>query len=93
MTFTVSDGTAERLGGRDDHGGRSERAPVLAAIGTKSVDELATLTFTVSATDVDLPANTLTLQRHGLAGGGQLRPGHAGVPLDAEEAQGRAATT
>ena len=35
-------------------------APVLAAIGDQSVDELATLNFTASATDVDLPANSLT---------------------------------
>ncbi len=34
--------------------------PVLAAIGNKSVDEGILLTFTVSATDADLPANTLT---------------------------------
>ena len=35
-------------------------APVLGAIGNKSIAELATLTFTAIATDVDLPANTLT---------------------------------
>ena len=35
-------------------------APVLAAIGDQSVNELATLNFTASATDTDLPANTLT---------------------------------
>ncbi len=36
------------------------RAPVLAAIGNKSVDEGRLLTFTASATDADLPANNLT---------------------------------
>ena len=35
-------------------------APVLGAIGNKSVVELNLLTFTAAATDVDLPANTLT---------------------------------
>ncbi|MCK5014024.1 MAG: hypothetical protein KAS66_09400, partial [Candidatus Omnitrophica bacterium] len=35
-------------------------APVLSAIGNQSVDELATLTFTATATDADLPADTLT---------------------------------
>ncbi len=35
-------------------------APVLAAIGDKSVDVNTALNFTVSATDADLPANTLT---------------------------------
>jgi hypothetical protein len=36
-------------------------APVLNEIGSKSVDELAELTFNAIATDADLPANTLTL--------------------------------
>lgn len=35
-------------------------APILAAIGNKTVDEETMLTFTAVATDVDLPANTLT---------------------------------
>ena len=35
-------------------------APVLGAIGNKSVDEQATLAFTATATDQDLPAQTLT---------------------------------
>ena len=35
-------------------------APVLAAIGGKSVDELAALSFTATATDDGLPTNTLT---------------------------------
>jgi hypothetical protein len=34
--------------------------PVLGAIGNQSVDELATLSFTATATDADLPADTLT---------------------------------
>jgi hypothetical protein len=34
--------------------------PVLVTIGDKTVNELATLSFTASATDGDLPANTLT---------------------------------
>ena len=36
-------------------------APVLGAIGNQTIDELNPLTFTASATDSDLPANTLTL--------------------------------
>lgn len=35
-------------------------APVLGAIGPQSVDELSTLTFTATATDGDLPPQTLT---------------------------------
>ena len=37
-------------------------APVLGAIGNQTVDELATLSFTATATDSDLPADTLDLQ-------------------------------
>ena len=36
--------------------------PVLAAIGDQSVNELATLNFTASATDVDAPANNSDIQ-------------------------------
>ena len=35
-------------------------APILGVIGNQTVSELATLTFTATATDVDLPADTLT---------------------------------
>jgi D-ribose pyranose/furanose isomerase RbsD len=35
-------------------------APVLLPIGNKTTDELVVLTFTATATDADLPANTLT---------------------------------
>ena len=40
--------------------GEVNQAPVLAAIGNKSVDEGSLLTFTASATDADLPANNLS---------------------------------
>ena len=40
--------------------GEVNQAPVLAAIGNKSVDEGSLLTFTASATDPDLPANNLS---------------------------------
>jgi streptogramin lyase len=35
-------------------------APVLSAIGNQSIDELTTLNFTASATDSDLPSDTLS---------------------------------
>ena len=35
-------------------------APVLDAIGNKTVNELVALGFTATATDADVPANTLT---------------------------------
>jgi len=35
-------------------------APVLAAIGNQTIDELTLLTFTATASDIDIPANVLT---------------------------------
>ena len=40
--------------------GEINLSPVLGAIGNQSVDEGETLTFTASATDADVPAQTLT---------------------------------
>ena len=40
--------------------GDTNLAPVLAAIGNQAVNEGATLSFTASATDADLPSQTLT---------------------------------
>ena len=48
--------------------------PVLAAIGAQTVDEETQLTFTASATDPDIPANTLTFS---------LEPGTNPVPSGA----------
>ncbi|HEY2954460.1 MAG TPA: putative Ig domain-containing protein, partial [Candidatus Eisenbacteria bacterium] len=42
------------------HVDETNSAPVLAAIGNRSVDEGALLSFTASASDPDLPAQTLT---------------------------------
>ena len=67
--------------------------PVLAAIGTKSVDELATLTFTLSATDVDLPANTLAYSATDLPAGASFDPDTREFRWTPTEGQGRAATT
>ena len=40
-------------------------APVLGPIGNQTIDELATLSFTATATDSDLPADTLTFSLDG----------------------------
>ncbi len=42
------------------HVNEVNKAPELAAIGNKTVDEELQLSFTATATDADLPANTLT---------------------------------
>jgi hypothetical protein len=54
-------------------------APVLGAIGNMTTDELVLLNFTATATDADLPANTLTFT---LADGaeGQVPTARALIP-------------
>src|SRR5262249_12711157 len=49
--------------------------PVLGAIGNKSVDEQTTLTFTATASDADLPANTLTFSLVGAPAGASITSG------------------
>ena len=57
----------------------SNVAPVLAAIGNRSVNEQATMSFTATATDQDVPAQTLTfsLDAASIAAGMSITP--AGV--------------
>ena len=50
-------------------------APVLAAIPPQTVNEGALLTFTASATDDGLPANTLTYSLIGAPVGASINPG------------------
>ncbi len=59
------------------------QAPVLEAIGNKSVDEGSLLTFTVSATDADLPANTLAFSLDSGAGRGDDQSDLGPVSMDA----------
>ncbi len=64
MTVTVTDsGTGNLLVDSETFTitvNDTNTAPVLDPIGNQSVDELATLTFTATATDSDIPADTLT---------------------------------
>jgi len=48
------------------------QAPVLEAIGNKSVDEGSALTFTAKAADADVPANTLTFSLDGAPAGASI---------------------
>jgi Ca2+-binding RTX toxin-like protein len=49
-------------------------APVLDPIGSKTVDEGDTLSFTATATDADLPANVLTFSLVGAPAGASIHP-------------------
>jgi hypothetical protein len=59
-TITVSDGTATHAETFAITVVEVNEAPLLDAIGNKTVDEQAILTFTATASDQDLPADTLT---------------------------------
>ena len=63
VTITVTDSGTGNLTDSETFTitvGDTNLAPVLTAIGNQSVNEGATLSFTASATDADLPAQTLT---------------------------------
>jgi hypothetical protein len=60
VTITASDGEAEDSETITITVNEVNVAPVLSAIGNQTVDEESELAFTASATDVDLPVNTLT---------------------------------
>ncbi len=52
----------------------TNQTPVLASIGSKTVAAGATLTFTASATDADLPANQLTFSLTGAPAAASIHP-------------------
>src|SRR6185312_10589008 len=62
-------------------------APVLAPIGGKSIAEQATLSFTIAATDADLPADTLTYSASGLPAGATFDPATRAFSWTPTEAQ------
>ena len=67
-------------------------APVLGTIGNRIIDEQATLTFTATATDPNLPAQTLTysLDTASLAAGMTINPDSGVFAWTPDESQGGA---
>ncbi|HMC71758.1 MAG TPA: Ig-like domain-containing protein, partial [Mycobacteriales bacterium] len=65
-------------------------APVLDAIGDKTIDEQTALTFTAHATDADLPANTLTFSLVGAPQGATISADTGAFSWTPTEAQGPA---
>ena len=63
-------------------------APVLDPVGDQSVDEQTLLTFTATATDADLPANTLTFSLSGEPAGAAIDPVAGVFTWTPTEAQG-----
>ncbi|MBI4002985.1 MAG: putative Ig domain-containing protein [Nitrospira defluvii] len=73
----VSDNDAQSLFAQQDvyiAVATSNQAPVLNQIGNQSVSELQPLTFTASATDTDLPANSLTFSLTNAPVGASIDP-------------------
>ena len=64
------------------------RAPTLTAPSSLSGNELSAITFTASATDPDLPANTLTYSLIGAPGGASINSGTGAFSWTPTEAQG-----
>ena len=63
-------------------------APVLGAIGNKSINEGAELSFTATATDADLPANSLTYSLIGAPTGAMIGSSSGAFSWTPTEAQG-----
>ncbi len=57
-------------------------------LGTETVDEQTLLTFTATATDADLPANTLTFSLSGEPAGALIDPVSGVFTWTPSEAQG-----
>ncbi len=93
VTVSVSDGTTSATRSLTVTVSEVNVAPVLAAITDKTVDELATLTFTATATDADLPANTLTYSLIGAPTGAAINSSTGAFSWTPNEAQGPNAFT
>ena len=64
-------------------------APVVTSPGNQTIDELATLAFTVTATDADLPANTIAWSLDaGAPAGATIGAGTGAFSFTPTEAQG-----
>jgi hypothetical protein len=62
--------------------------PVLTSIGNKSVDEETLLSFTTTASDHDIPVQTLTFSLVGEPEGASIDPGTGAFTWTPSEAQG-----
>lgn len=78
FTVRVNDGTANHDRSVSVTVNEVSSAPVLAVIPAQVVNEGSILSFTASATDTDLPANTLTYSLIGAPGGASIH-GSTGV--------------
>ncbi|MFN8109208.1 MAG: putative Ig domain-containing protein [Thermoleophilia bacterium] len=97
ITVTASDQGATGAGGPQSDTGTlaltilpAPSPPSLASIGPKTLPEGTTLAFTASATDPDLPADTLTYSLVGAPAGASIDPVTGAFTWTPSEAQGPA---
>ena len=92
ITVTVTDDGAPNLSDAQTFTvtvAEANQAPELAAIGDQAVDELNLLAFTLSASDSDLPANTLSFSLgSGAPAGASLDPVSGAFAWTPDESQG-----
>jgi hypothetical protein len=88
VTVQVSDGLAAVTTSFSIHVNEVNAAPVLGSIGNKTVDELANLSFTATATDSDLPANSVSFSLVGAPQGASIDPVSGAFSWTPTEAQG-----
>lgn len=74
ITFTISDGAAFDSETIQITVEEILQAPEFASIGDRTVNEGSLLTFTVTATDTDIPASTLTYAAYDLPNGATFDP-------------------
>ena len=91
MTIRVTDNGAPAMSDFETitiHVNEVNVAPILGTIGSKTVDELAELAFTATATDADLPANSLTFSLAGAPAGASINAAAVAFTWTPTEAQG-----
>src|SRR6185295_5969578 len=92
VTIRLTDNGSPNLNGAESFNiivAEVNSAPVLAAIGNKSVNESNTLSFTISATDSDLPAQALVYSMDaGAPAGASFNAGTRTFTWTPTEAQG-----
>ena len=88
MTFTVSDGSLSAAEVVRIAVTEVNAAPALGPIGNRTVGEGSLLSFAISGSDADLPANTLTYSAMGLPAGAIFDPATRTISWTPGESQG-----
>ena len=88
FSYTVTDGTLSAAGSATLDITPVNDAPLLAAIGNRTINEGGALNFAATATDVDVPANVLTYKLSGAPAGATINATSGAFSWTPTEAQG-----